>query len=163
MVNKVILVGNVGQDPEVRYLDNNLVVARFSLATTERGYTTQSGTQVPDRTEWHRVVVWRKLAEIAEKYVKKGSQLYVEGRIRTQEWTDQNGVKRYTTEIQADTFNFLGRKSDNDGNQSSNTASSAPNNNSAQTNAPSPQSAPTPPASKDPFGGQDDEVDDLPF
>ena len=157
MVNKVILVGNVGQDPEVRYLDNNLVVARFSLATTERGYTSQSGTQVPDRTEWHRVVVWRKLAEIAEKYVKKGSQLYVEGRIRTQEWTDQNGNKRYTTEIQADTFNFLGKKSDNEGHQSA-----AP----AASNAPtqqSPQAAQTPPAAKDPFGGQEDDVDDLPF
>lgn len=162
MVNKVILVGNVGQDPEVRYLDNNLVVARFSLATTERGFTTQSGTQVPDRTEWHRVVVWRKLAEIAEKYVKKGSQLYVEGRIRTQEWTDQNGNKRYTTEIQADTFHFLGRKSDNEGSSSSSTSSApAANATSEQTEKPSTQTPP--PATKDPFGGQEDDVDDLPF
>lgn len=154
MVNKVILVGNVGQDPEIKYLDNNLVVARFSLATTERGYTSQSGTQVPDRTEWHRIVVWRKLAEIAEKYVKKGSQLYVEGKIRTQEWTDQNGVKRYTTEIQADTFNFLGKKSDSD-NSNSNQPSRAEASNASTVPVKKPESSP--------FSGQDDEVDDLPF
>lgn len=154
MVNKVILVGNVGQDPDVKYLDNNLVVARFSLATTERGYTSQSGTQVPDRTEWHRIVVWRKLAEITEKYVRKGSQLYVEGKIRTQEWTDQNGVKRYTTEIQADTFNFLGKKSD---------SSDSSNANQGQRNEPTATSAPVNKPGSTPFSGQDDDVDDLPF
>lgn len=78
-VNKVILIGNVGKDPEVRYLDNNVAVANFPLATTERGYTTRAGVQVPDRTEWHNIVLWRGLAETAEKYVRKGTQLYIEG------------------------------------------------------------------------------------
>ena len=82
-VNKVILIGNVGKDPDVRYLENNVCVANFTLATTERGYTTQSGIQIPDKTEWHNIVVWRGLAEIAEKYVRKGTQLYIEGKIRT--------------------------------------------------------------------------------
>ena len=80
-VNKVILIGNVGKDPDVRYLENNVCVANFTLATTERGYTTQSGIQIPDKTEWHNIVVWRGLAEIAEKYVRKGTQLYIEGKI----------------------------------------------------------------------------------
>lgn len=111
-VNKVILIGNVGKDPEVRYLDSKMCVANFTLATTERGYTTANGTQVPDRTEWHNIVVWRGLAEVAEKYVRKGSQLYVEGKIRTRSWEDQQGVRRYTTEIYADNMNLLGRKTD---------------------------------------------------
>ena len=96
-VNKVILIGNVGKDPDVRYLENNVCVANFTLATTERGYTTQSGIQIPDKTEWHNIVVWRGLAEIAEKYVRKGTQLYIEGKIRTRSWEDQNKIRRYTT------------------------------------------------------------------
>ena len=79
-VNKVILIGNVGKDPEVRYLDNNVAVANFPLATTERGYTTRAGVQVPDRTEWHNIVLWRGLAETAEKYVRKGTQRLSERR-----------------------------------------------------------------------------------
>ena len=110
-VNKVILVGNVGKDPEVRYLEKNVAVANFTLATTERGYTTQSGTQVPDRTEWHNIVAWRGLAELSEKYIKKGSQIYVEGKIQTRQW-EKDGVKRYTTEIYADTIQLLGKKPD---------------------------------------------------
>ncbi len=113
-VNKVILVGNVGRDPEVRYLERNVAVANFSLATTERGYTMQNGTQVPDRTEWHNIVAWRGLAEIAEKYFKKGMQLYVEGKIQTRSW-EKDGVKRYTTEIYAENIQMLGRKGDSDG------------------------------------------------
>ncbi len=97
-VNKVILVGNVGKDPEVRYLEKNVAVARFPLATTERGYTMQNGTQVPDRTEWHNIVAWRGLAEIVEKYVKKGSQLYIEGKIQSRSW-EKDGIKRYTTTV----------------------------------------------------------------
>ena len=111
-VNKVILIGNVGKDPDVRHLDNNVSVASFSLATTERGYKTQNGVQVPDRTEWHNIVAWRGLAKIAEDYIKKGSPIYVEGKIRTRSWEDQNGVKRYTTEIYADSIELLGRKGD---------------------------------------------------
>ncbi|MEI6752800.1 MAG: single-stranded DNA-binding protein [Paludibacter sp.] len=110
-VNKVILVGNVGKDPEVRYLEKNVAVANFTLATTERGYTTQSGIQVPDRTEWHNIVAWRGLAEVAEKYIKKGTQIYVEGKLQTRQW-EKDGVKRYTTEIYADTIQLLGKKPD---------------------------------------------------
>jgi len=108
-VNKVILVGNVGKDPEVRYLDKNVAVANFTLATTDRAYTTQSGTQVPERTEWHNIVAWRSLAELSEKYIRKGSQLYIEGKIQTRAW-EKDGVKRYTTEIYADTIQLLGKK-----------------------------------------------------
>ena len=97
--NKVILIGNVGKDPDVRYLDNHVCVANLTLATTERGYTAQNGTQVPDRTEWHNLVFWRGLAETVEKYVHKGDKLYVEGNIRNRSYDDQNGVKRYVTEI----------------------------------------------------------------
>lgn len=110
-VNKVILVGNVGKDPEVRYLDKNVAVANFTLATTERGYTMQNGTQVPERTEWHNIVAWRASAEYAEKYIRKGSQLYIEGKIQTRSW-EKDGVKRYTTEIYVESFQLLGKKPD---------------------------------------------------
>ena len=108
-VNKVILVGNAGRDPEVRYLEKNVAVANFTLATTDRAYTTQSGIQVPERTEWHNIVAWRGLAEVVEKYVKKGSQLYIEGRLRTRDY-DKDGVKHYATEINADTMQLLGKR-----------------------------------------------------
>jgi single-strand DNA-binding protein len=101
-VNKVILIGNVGKDPDVRYLDSGVAVATFSLATTERGYTLQNGTQVPDRTEWHNIVAWRNLAEICEKYVHKGDLLYIEGKITNRSWDGENGQKHYITEIVAD-------------------------------------------------------------
>ncbi len=106
-VNKVILIGNVGRDPEVRYLDNGVAVATLTLATSERGYTLQNGTQVPERTEWHNIVLWRGLAEVAEKYVHKGDKLYIEGKIRTRSYDDQNGVKRYVVEIFADNMEML--------------------------------------------------------
>ena len=106
-VNKVILIGNVGKDPDVRYLDNGVAVATFSLATTERGYTLQNGTQVPDRTEWHNIVLWRGLAQTAEKYVHKGDKLYIEGKIRSRSYDDQNGVKRSIVEIFADNMEML--------------------------------------------------------
>ena len=106
-VNKVILIGNVGKDPDVRYLDNGVAVATFSLATTERGYTLQNGTQVPDRTEWHNIVLWRGLAQTAEKYVRKGDKLYIEGKIRSRSYDDQNGIKRTIVEIFADNMEML--------------------------------------------------------
>lgn len=109
-VNKVILIGNVGRDPEVKYFDNGNAVANFTLATTERGYSTAGGVQVPDRTEWHNIVCWRGLAKIAEQYVKKGTMIYIEGKIRTRSYDDANGVKRYVTEIYADNFELLSRK-----------------------------------------------------
>jgi len=105
-VNKVILVGNVGKDPEVRHLEGGATVARFSLATNET-YTDKSGKKVT-QTEWHNIVVWRGLADIAEKYVKAGKLLYVEGRIRSSSYEDKDGNKRYTTEILCDNFRFLG-------------------------------------------------------
>ena len=109
-INKVILIGNVGRDPEIRYTAPGQAVASFSLATTERGYTAANGTQVPDRTEWHSIVMWGKNAEIAERYIRKGSQLHIEGKLRTRTWEDKNQIKRQVTEIYVDTFDFLGRK-----------------------------------------------------
>ena len=107
-----MLIGNVGKDPDVRYYDADQAVAKVTLATTERGYTSASGTQVPERTEWHNIVMWGKNAEIAERYIRKGSQLYIEGKLRTRTWEDKNQIKRQVTEIYVDTFDFLGRKSE---------------------------------------------------
>lgn len=106
-LNKVMLIGNVGKDPEVRYLDSGVAVASLVLATSERGYKLQNGTEVPERTEWHNVVLWRGLAETVEKYVHKGDKLYIEGKIRTRSYDDQNGAKRYVTEIFADNMEML--------------------------------------------------------
>ncbi|GHT39834.1 hypothetical protein FACS189437_04400 [Bacteroidia bacterium] len=111
-VNKIILIGNVGKEPEVKYYDNGVSVANFSMATTERGYTAANGTQVPDRTEWHNIVLWRGLAEIAEKYIHKGSKIYIEGKIRTRSYDDQQGIKRYVTEVWGDNLELLDRKPD---------------------------------------------------
>lgn len=113
-LNKVMLIGNVGADPEVRYWDNgsgsSSKVASIRLATTEK-YNSRSGEQ-RETTEWHSISAWRNLADLAEKYIKKGSQIYVEGRLRTREYTDQNGVKRSRTEILADNIQLLGRRGD---------------------------------------------------
>ncbi|MBR5241133.1 MAG: single-stranded DNA-binding protein [Muribaculaceae bacterium] len=125
-VNKVILVGNVGKDPEVRYVESNVAVANFPLATSERGYTSRSGAQIPERTEWHNIVLWRGLAEVAEKYVKKGTQLYIEGKLRTRSWTDNNNVVRYTTEIFADNMEILSRRDSGSTQQAQQTAEAAP-------------------------------------
>lgn len=110
MVNRVILIGNVGQDPEIRHLDSGVSVANFTLATNE-SYKDKAGEKVT-QTEWHRVVLWRGLAEVAEKFVKKGELLYIEGRLRTRSWDDKDGIKRYTTEVFGDTMKMLGRKTD---------------------------------------------------
>jgi len=111
MVNKVILIGNVGADPDVRYLEGGVAVASFRLATSEV-YNNKNGERVT-QTEWHNIVLWRNLAQIAEKYVKKGMMLYIEGRLRTRSWDDQNGIKRFTTEIYGDNLQMLSRKQDN--------------------------------------------------
>jgi len=108
-VNKVILVGNLGADPEMRYMPNGDAVANLRIATTESWKDKQSGEK-RELTEWHRVVFYRKLAEIVGKYLKKGSQVYLEGRIRTRKWTDKEGQDRYTTEIEANELQMLGRK-----------------------------------------------------
>ena len=110
-MNKVMLIGNVGVDPEIRYVDQGVAVARVRLATTERGYTLPNGTQVPDRTDWHTVLLWRKLAEIVEKYVHKGDKLYIEGSIRYTTWDDKQGQRHNATEIWADNMELLTPKS----------------------------------------------------
>ena len=113
-LNKVMLIGNVGRDPEVRYLDGNgangagTKVATFTLATSER-YRDRSG-ELRENTEWHNIVAWRQSADIAEKYVRKGTQLYIEGRLRTRSYTGQDGVKKYTTEITVDSLQLLGKR-----------------------------------------------------
>ena len=110
-VNKVILVGNVGKDPEVRYLEGGAAVARFTMATSEV-YKNRSGEKVT-QTEWHNIVLWRSLAELAEKFIKKGSQLYIEGRIRSRSY-EKDGVQRRVTEIQGDVVQLLGRRASDD-------------------------------------------------
>ncbi len=112
-INKVILVGNVGKDPEIRHLDSGVAVANFPLATSE-SYIAKNGDKVTT-TEWHNIVLWRGLADVAEKYVTKGKQLYIEGRIRTRSWDDKDGNKRYTTEIVADVMQMLGSRNDSQG------------------------------------------------
>jgi single-strand DNA-binding protein len=107
-VNKVILIGNLGSDPELRYTPSGVAVATFSVATNER-WPDKDGN-IQEHTEWHRVVAWRKLAETAGEYLKKGSQVYIEGKIRTRTWEDQNGVKRYQTEIIVQNMQMLGRR-----------------------------------------------------
>ena len=109
-LNKVQLIGNVGKDPEVRYLDSGVAVATFTLATTDRAYTLANGTRVPERTEWHNIVLWRGLAEVAEKYVRKGDKLYIEGKIRSRSYDDQNGIKRYIVEIFGDNMEMLSQR-----------------------------------------------------
>ena len=116
-LNKVMLIGNVGNDPEIRYLDSNpqgpqgnAKVASFRLATTER-YRDRNG-ETRENTEWHNIVAWRNNADLVEKFIHKGSQIYVEGKLRTRQWTDQTGNKRYTTEINADNIQLLGKRPD---------------------------------------------------
>lgn len=108
-LNKVFLIGNVGKDPEVHYFDSNTRKASFTLATTDRGFTRTDGTAVPERTEWHNIVVWRGLAEVVEKYVRKGSKLFIEGKITSRSYEDKSGVKRYVTEITAENLELLNR------------------------------------------------------
>lgn len=112
MINKVILVGNVGIDPEVRTTESGVKVARVRLATTERLYDRQT-SETKELTEWHTITLWRGLADVVDRFVRKGSQLYIEGRLRTREWVDKDNIKRYTTEILADDMKLLGRRGDN--------------------------------------------------
>lgn len=102
-----MLIGNVGQDPEVHYYDSDQCVARVRLATTERGYTLQNGTKVPDRTDWHNVIFYHGLAKIVDKYVHKGDKLYVEGRLRNRSYDDKKGQRRFVTEIYAENMELL--------------------------------------------------------
>ena len=109
-VNKVILVGNLGSDPTLRYTPSGTAVCNFNIATSER-FTNKDGEK-ETRTEWHRVVAWTRLAEICNEYLKKGKQVYIEGRLQTRSWEDQSGVKKYTTEVVAANMVMLGRAGD---------------------------------------------------
>ena len=165
MVNKVILVGNVGMDPEVRTIESGAKVARVRLATTERLFDRQAN-ETKEHTEWHTITLWRGLADVVDKYVRKGSQIYIEGRLRTREWTDKDNQKRYTTEILADDMKLLGRRSD--GVQS---GAAAPQNYVAQPqggySAPASQPYTQPAAQPTPAPAQivppAEDPDDLPF
>ncbi len=112
-VNKVILIGNLGRDPEVRYTGDGKPVANFTMATTER-WSDQASGERKEKTEWHRIVVWGKQAEIAGEYLRKGRQVYVEGSLQTREWTDRDGNKRQTTEVRAQRFQMLGPRGEAD-------------------------------------------------
>ncbi|MDH6306665.1 single-strand DNA-binding protein [Parabacteroides sp. PF5-5] len=158
-LNKVILIGNVGRDPEVRYFDSGMAVANFPLATSERGYTLANGTVVPERTEWHNIVVRREQVSFVEKWVKKGSGVYVEGKIRTRNYDDQNGVKRYVTEIYADRVEFFNWGARRDDGQATTTTQSAQPTQTAQSTEWNQPSQPTSPI--DPVETND--ADDLPF
>jgi single-strand DNA-binding protein len=150
-VNKVILIGNLGKDPEVRHLEGGVAVARFPLATSET-YKDKSG-QRQEKTEWHNIVLWRGLAEVAEKYVRKGQSVFIEGKIRTSQYQDKDGNQRYSTEIVADSMTMLGGRSDSNtggGNYQESAATSSPASSGSN------------------YGGgssasQNDEPDDLPF
>ena len=153
-VNKVILLGNVGRDPDVRYPSQGQTVASFPLATSDRAYTTSSGTQVPERTEWHNIVMWGRNAEVAEKYIHKGTRLYIEGRLRTRNWEDKNKIKRYITEIYVDSFEMLG------GGQCSGDEPKAASQPTAQPAQPAQPTQPTQPATA---LSNTSEADEVPF
>ncbi len=169
-VNKVILVGNVGKDPETRYLDESTAITKFPMATSET-YKNKSGERV-STTEWHNIVLWRGLAQVAEKYVKKGTQIYIEGRIKTRNYDDAEGNKKYITEIVGDQMTLLGRKPE-DGGSGGQAQSGGQTQGGAQAPAAgqTPAASQTPAAEKqapsakpgDPFDGGDNGPDDLPF
>lgn len=169
-VNKVILVGNVGKDPETRYIDESTAITKFPMATSET-YKNRAGERV-STTEWHNIVLWRGLAQVAEKYVKKGTQIYIEGRIKTRSYDDAEGNRKYITEIVGDQMQMLGRKPDNgeggtqgsDGyaagtSQAPSAAKTPQNEAPAQPQSPAKEEGPA----EDPFDGGDNGPDDLPF
>ena len=155
-VNKVILVGNVGKDPETRYLEGGTAVSKFPMATSET-YRNKAGERISN-TEWHNIVLWRGLAEVAEKYVKKGTQLYIEGRIKTRSYTDKEGNTKYITEITGDNMQMLGKRSDDQG-TSNNTGNYQSQSAQQGNNSPSDKGSDPFPDSNEGAG----ETDDLPF
>lgn len=164
-LNKVILIGNVGKDPDVRYFDSGAAIANFPVATSERGYTLANGTVVPERTEWHNIVARRDQVQFVEKWVKKGSLVYVEGKIRTRTYDDQTGVKRYVTEIYADRVEFFSigsgtRREDGQAATTTTTSGYTQPQQSYQQPPQSYQQQATPAA--DPMSGSNP-ADDLPF
>jgi single-strand DNA-binding protein len=166
-VNKVIIVGNLGRDPEMRSFPSGDRVANVTIATTDKWKDKTSG-EMKEATEWHRVVFNGRLAEIAGEYLRKGSQVYVEGSLRTRKWTDKDGVEKYTTEIRADQMQMLGRREgmggpsggDDDGGGYDN---SAPRRSAPPSRAPAPAPAAGRPAPSKPASGFDDMDDDIPF
>lgn len=128
-LNRVMLIGNVGRDPDVRYIDNGIAVATFPLATTERSYTLPNGVHVPERTEWHNIVMWRGLAQMAEKYVHKGDKLYIEGSLRTRTYDDKQGIHRSLTEVMAEKMEIMTARTSSD--SSTGTSQSAMSHNQA--------------------------------
>lgn len=154
-VNKVILVGNLGSDPETRYMPSGDAVTNISVATTESWKDKQTGEQ-KEKTEWHRVVMFRRLGEIAAEYLRKGSQVYIEGKLRTNKWKDRDGNDRYTTEIIADEMQMLGgRGGAGGGDYSSGGGSNAPSGDGSRGQSGGGKDSPPPPA--------DDFDDDIPF
>ena len=143
-VNKVILIGNLGKDPDVRHLENGATVANFPIATSENYKDRKTGEKV-SQTEWHNIVVWRGLADITERYLKKGDKVYIEGKLRTRSWQDQDGNTKYTTEVVADNLTMLGKSPDN--------STSPPSQSAAATSSTT---------QNEDFSGPDDS-DDLPF
>lgn len=164
MINKVILVGNVGVDPEVRTLESGVKTARVRLATSER-YFNRETKEATEHTEWHTITLWRNLADVVDRFVHKGSQIYVEGRLRTREWTDQSGNKRYTTEIMADELKLLGRREGGaQGNEGGSQSYGAPQSyGAAQSYTPQPQPAVAPQPQPAIQPAMEDTLDDLPF
>ena len=157
-INKVILIGNLGQDPEVKFMPNGNAVTNVTVATSESWKDKNTGEQV-DKTEWHRVVFFRRLAEIAGEYLKKGSKVYIEGKLQTRKWQDQSGNDRYTTEIVANEMQMLDSRGGGGG---AGGGFSKPSSNQASSNQPSGQSSNQAPATA-PAGGFDDFDDDIPF
>ncbi|MCK9606505.1 MAG: single-stranded DNA-binding protein [Methylomonas sp.] len=155
MLNKVMLIGNLGADPEVRYMPSGDAITTIRLATTRR-WKDRNTNERKEETEWHRVVFFSGLAKIAGEYLKKGSQVYVEGRIRTQKWQGQDGQERYTTEIVADNMNMLGSRSGGTTNYSDNAPPASSYDNRPASSAPSAPSQPAP-------ASYDDFDDDIPF
>lgn len=149
-VNKVILIGNLGKDPETRYMPNGDAVCNITVATTDTWKDKQTGEK-KEQTEWHRIVFFRKLAEIADQYLRKGAPVYIEGALKTRKWQDQSGQDRYTTEIVADTMQMLGGK--RDGEQSAPRSESAPAQNQQR----------SAPAQNGGGGSFDDFEDSIPF
>ena len=160
MINKVILVGNVGADPEVRTLESGVKTARVRLATSER-YFNRETQQATEHTEWHTITLWRNLADVVDRFVRKGSQIYIEGRLRTREWTDQAGNKRYSTEIQADDMKLLGKREGG----AAPTEGAPQSYGAAQTYTPQPTAAEPKAAPYQPAiqPAMEDSLDDLPF
>ncbi|MFC6996204.1 single-stranded DNA-binding protein [Rufibacter roseus] len=164
-INKVILIGNLGKDPEVRHLEGGVAVARFPLATSET-FKDKNGER-QERTEWHNIVLWRGLAEVSEKYLRKGQSVYIEGKIRSNNYTDKDGIQRYSTEIVADNMTMLGGRSEggqggengggNYSNSGNNGGGGYSNTSSGGNSSNAPKSGASKPATFE------DEPDDLPF